>query len=658
MIVNRLYIKIVISFAIIFAAYLSDLTHLHASTLTGLTVSQYRVYGVVFKGVKGIDSAELKDLLATQDEASWKFWAKKKIVTLNNIEDDIIRITRFYRKKGYYNAEVTYKILTLDLAEINKDSNKDNNEQKEAEKDKSIKNAVITFNITEGTPVLISSIKVDISEDVKAISKKKLFEILSIKENGVFDSDKYTESKTLALKYFANNGRPFADISGSVSVDIKKNTAFVKYKIKPGMEAFFGEIQIKGNDGYVDRGVIEKSLSFEKGKLYSQSMVADSRRNLLKLNVFKTVVIRPVKPAEETGGSREVLIEIVLKKKKRRNLRFGAGYGTEDGIRLVGSFVYRNTFGYADETSVSLKRSDLVENLEGNYVYPYFFHEATSLNIGAGIERDKFEYYTLKKVYSKAAIDRKLDSAWSITSGYNLELSRLEDLEIKRGYELEQLQNDNNYFISSVFAGFLRNTTDLDLEPTKGLKISALVEGASSVLSSEVDFIKPVFEANYFFPLPMDIVFASRARWRSISKTENTDTIPIFKRLFLGGGNTVRGYGYRKLWPLDETGTPIGGLASFDGNIELRFPLYKDFSGVTFVDGGVIDRKACRYNFDDMRYSAGVGLRYKTIIGPVRADFGYQLNPVKRKELGAGTAYPNEYFDDRWKFHVSIGHAF
>ena len=150
---------------------------------------------------------------------------------------------------------------------------------------------------------------------------------------------------------------------------------------------------------------------------------------------------------------------------------------------------------------------------------------------------------------------------------------------------------------------------------------------------------------------------AGRFRFEVIQETEDTDTIPIFKRLFLGGTNTVRGYGFQKLGPLDPNGKPLGGQTSLLGNLELRYPIYKKLSGVAFLDAGHVNRDPIEIDPDDLRFTGGAGLRYNTAIGPVRIDFGYKLNPPTLGDV-ATTTTPDEDTEDRWKIHFSIGQTF
>jgi outer membrane translocation and assembly module TamA len=139
--------------------------------------------------------------------------------------------------------------------------------------------------------------------------------------------------------------------------------------------------------------------------------------------------------------------------------------------------------------------------------------------------------------------------------------------------------------------------------------------------------------------------FAWRVKAGAIIPTENTDTIPLYLRFFPGGSQSIRGYRYQNLGPLDEHSRPLGGEALLESSAELRFPLTGDLGGAIFVDAGNSFTNYYDYS-DGLRFSCGMGVFYNTPLGPVRLDFGYILNPDDRYD------YSN------YQIYLTVGQAF
>ena len=146
-----------------------------------------------------------------------------------------------------------------------------------------------------------------------------------------------------------------------------------------------------------------------------------------------------------------------------------------------------------------------------------------------------------------------------------------------------------------------------------------------------INYIRPGIETAIYIPIFWDMVLAGRMDFATIQKSEDTDYIPISKQFFLGGSKSVRGYGFEKLGVINKNDVieDVSGLSAFVSNIELRFPIYKEFGGVVFLDTGALNEDSFNVDLSSLRYTCGVGIRYKTIIGPIQVDFGYQLNPAK-----------------------------
>jgi outer membrane translocation and assembly module TamA len=127
--------------------------------------------------------------------------------------------------------------------------------------------------------------------------------------------------------------------------------------------------------------------------------------------------------------------------------------------------------------------------------------------------------------------------------------------------------------------------------------------------------------------------------------------VPFFKRYFLGGAESLRGWGRFEVSPL-QSGQPIGGLSRFLSSLELRVPLFGNLTGVAFADAGNVWLDPWSISLNDLRYDVGPGLRYLTPIGPIRVDVGFQLNPEP------GLIVNGKPETRQFRIHFSIGQSF
>jgi outer membrane translocation and assembly module TamA len=174
------------------------------------------------------------------------------------------------------------------------------------------------------------------------------------------------------------------------------------------------------------------------------------------------------------------------------------------------------------------------------------------------------------------------------------------------------------------------------------------LEQAGPFLGGDWGYFEASVDGRVYVPIGRAVV-AVKARGGGLHPRERG--VPFFKRYFLGGSSTLRGWGRYEVSPL-RNGLVIGGLGFFETSAELRFPIRGAFSGVIFGEGGQVTERAWDDTAFDLRTDVGLGLRYATRIGPVRADFGYQLNPIDGLLIGGRPEAR------RWRIHVSVGQAF
>jgi outer membrane protein insertion porin family/translocation and assembly module TamA len=161
------------------------------------------------------------------------------------------------------------------------------------------------------------------------------------------------------------------------------------------------------------------------------------------------------------------------------------------------------------------------------------------------------------------------------------------------------------------------------------------------------------FDARHFLPLHDRVVVASRLQLGNINPAgDDPANVPFSKKYLLGGSTSIRGWGRYEVSPLSGSGLPIGGNTMMAFTSELRASLVGSFGGVLFIDGGNVWEEDWSLDLGDLRYAVGAGVRYQTPVGPIRLDWGYQINPIE------GLLVDGELQSRRWRVHFSIGQAF
>lgn len=602
--------------------------------VAGEVPGAFSVNRIRIDGRYSLKKKEVLSAMAIKPPARWRIWVKRPVVSEEEVADDAKRIIRLYKSYGFYHVGVQYAV---DVG--NKSMDKTIGEK--------IATARVTFHIEEGAPVFVDTISIETDSSETSLPETDLLLSIPLKTGLRFEEKLYRESKKLLQKQFGTKGYPLAEVSGKALVYPATNKATVTYDIVPGPQCFFGETTVIGDNLIVKEKILDRARTYQPEELYDTRKVERTQRNLYNLDVFKAAVIEPEDPDPETG---RVPMTLELKPKKQQNVKIGIGYGDEDGVRLKGAWTYRNLLGLAGKLKLEAKRSDLMEKVSAGYDQPYFWDSRSALQTEAGSLRETFDSYDNLRIFGTTKLTRRLERHIELTAAYLAEYSELQDLKLSDPWERIAFRRDNAYFISSIFLEIGRKTSNSDTNPKKGSVLTGSVEIAPSLLGSELTYFKPSIELITYYELPFRTVFAGRVKFQTISDLENNKNIPIFKRLFLGGANTVRGYGYQKLGPLDATGNPEGGQFTALGNIELRRPIYGIVSGVLFLDMGMVDTEEFHFNGSDMRYSTGGGIRIDTPVGPLRLDVGYKLNPLDTPD-GAGKT-------DRWRLHFNIGHAF
>jgi len=577
---------------------------------------QCKVERIEFSGNKIFSSDELSEAIVTKARPWYRFWEERPALDPIAFGRDIERLQRFYESKGYYGTTLTY-----DLA---------------VDEERGLIAARI--ELSEGKPVVISEIDVEVATTEADRKPPPFPEILPVKRGAIFREAEYQQAEQILRTAFLENGYAHVKTERAAEVDLDEHRVRVRYKVQPGPIAVFGQTEIKGTDT-VEPELVSRELVYHAGETYSQSKVNESREKILALDLFSAVRVAPA----ETSGTPTVLpMQVEVAEKSHREIKLALGYGTEDQFRTQLEWRHLNWLGGGRRLSISAKYSSITAEGAINFVQPHFLSPGTQGIVNLSYNQEKEETYVRNVGRFAPRIDHRFSAALAGFVGYRLEHDKLNDVAPSTELALGEIRRKG--ILSGPTMGVVWNTANDPFNPKKGEVISFTVDQAGAIWGGEFKYYKMTAEAKKYIDIGWDTVFASRLKLGLGDAIGSDKNFPLFERFFAGGEKSVRGYGRRRLGPLGANDDPLGGLSLIEGSLELRHPIWKELNGAVFLDFGQVSKRSFDIPVGDLRFSAGFGVSYATPVGPLRLDVGFPFKPPRS--------------DRPWQIHFSIGAYF
>jgi outer membrane protein assembly factor BamA len=371
-----------------------------------------------------------------------------------------------------------------------------------------------------------------------------------------------------------------------------------------------------------------------------------------------------IEPLEEPVlMSERVAVRVTVAEGKHQRVTTGIGYGTEEQARARLRWEHRNFIGAARRAGVEGKWSSLDRGVRLDFREPYFFSPYVSLDFNGEAWQAAEPVYSTNQLGGRITLRRQATPQhfWTVSlineyQRSSISPEALEDFTVRDeliALGLDPRGDVTTGTLSAAAFDINRNTTTNLLDARTGYVLTGHVEQAGRWLWGTYAYWSASGEGRHYVSLGDRAVIANRLSVGSIVPADDLDiNVPFYKRYFVGGASSLRGWGRFEVSPLSGFGLPIGGLSMLDGSSELRVPLWGKFGAVAFLDYGNVWAEPWDQDVGDLRYAAGPGLRYMTPIGPARFDVGYQLNPIE------GLLVNGEPQKRRFRLHFSIGQAF
>ncbi|SKA75691.1 outer membrane protein assembly factor BamA [Desulfobaculum bizertense] len=647
--------------------------------LTFTVEERPRIQAISVLGTEELDADDVQELMSTKIGA---------VLNPKMLSDDLGKIKEEYRKKGFYNAKVSYNL------------------------DETGPQARLNITVDEGNKLYIEKIAI---EGAEQISESELKSELALDERGIFSwitgtgvlkEDLLTRDSAAIEAYYGNHG--FIDVKvGQPDVRFEDDGIYITFKVEEGTRYKVGEVTYDGDildsvdklkkitkldddsaEGeYFNRSVLHKDSQrlteyySNYGYAYAEadySLNPDKEKGLVgvafHMKKREKIYIRHVS-IEGNSKTRDNVIrrelrladgdlysgyrlrrsgqrlgyldyfdnadiqpvpsgepglmdlKVKVKEKNTGRLSAGVGYSSADGGFLTGSIEERNLFGKGYYTGFTGTIGGSDSQYKISFTNPHVYDSPWSAGGDLYLTRVDWDDYDRDTTGGRVRVGYPLGEYTTFVWNYRLEHYEVSDVSDDAATQIKEVEG--KHWLSSTTVGLKRRTTDKRFDPSRGSTSSLSVEYAGGVLLGDDEFIKVVADHSQYYPLWWGTTFHIHGR-AGYAFENGSDEIPVFERFYLGGINSVRGYKSRRISPVDPaTGDRIGGDKMAFVNVEYIFPLMEELGlkGVVFFDAGEVwdDDESMDL---DWKKSIGGGIRWYSAFGPLRLEYGYALDEV------------------------------
>ncbi|MBI4804538.1 MAG: outer membrane protein assembly factor BamA [Desulfovibrio sp.] len=614
------------------------------------------------------------------------------VLNMQVLADDLEKVRELYRKKGYYQTSVEYKLEQTDprMARLN-------------------------IVVKEAQKLYIKKITI---QGAKQVDPSDLKDQMGLKEKGFLSwllqtgvlKEELLDRDSAAIEnYYTNRGFIDARV-GQPQVDIKDDGIYITVQVEEGDRYKVGNVDFKGdlllddkklretakltelakkkeffdrsvvrdditrlNELYSDQGyafaetdidmnkrgeekIVDVVYNLKKGqKVYVRRVTVEgndrTRENVirreLRLSDGDLFSGTKLKRSNErlnkldyfekvdvetvpTENPTEVDVRVKVKDKNTGSISAGVGYSTYDSVFVGGSVTERNLFGKGYNAQFQGMFSGVTNRFVLSFTNPAIYDS----NVSGGVDAfSTFRRYSDYYKQSQGAVLRfgyPLGEYTTLRWDYRLTRDDVYHTNINPSYLIQE--SKGIHWTSSVLVGAARDTTDSRTKPTKGTLNDVSLEYAG--LGGDRGFIKAYYSFNYYYPLFWETVFHVRAQTGFLFENGFGD-VPVFERFYLGGIGNVRGYETDKISPKDHrTNERIGGDTTYFTNIEYIFPISKQYGvyGLGFFDAGnSIWRMRDGFDLSFVK-SIGAGVRWFSPMGLIRVEAGYGLDEIQHSQ--------------------------
>ena len=487
---------------------------------------------------------------------------------------------------GYYNAQVTTAIEEAGSGRYR-----------------------LRVTVIPGEPVRVAEVTVALrGPGADEETLKRQAAAFPLKRGGVLLQQGYEEAKGQLLSRAQELGYLDADFTvHEIRVAKMTSSAEIRLELETGSRYFFNGATIEGVSEYPDQ-FVRRYLAFKPGEAFSYARLGETQLNLTNSERFREVNVTPEK-AKARDYRVPVLVQ--LKPAPSRSLRQGIGYGTDTGGRFNVRYRDLNVLHRGHEFYSNLYVSEHLQGLATGYILPDAVDIRSSTVLQLNLQQEDVSTYRSRLAALELAKNHSFGKEELGTAYVRLQ---------REEYTVGAQDSSSRLVLPGLrISG---DHYDNPTRPSRGFRYTFDLRGTSQQLGSDTKLIQFISAGSFLLPLPWRLSLQTRARAGITLLSDPLSDLPPSLRFFAGGDQSVRGYAYQSLGPLDATGQVAGGKHLLAGSVELERAMFTDWGVSTFYDAGNAFDSFTRVR---LFQGAGIGLHYYTPVGALNLSVARQI---------------------------------
>ena len=562
-----------------------------------------------FEGNQVFTNAELRKEMKTKPKGWFSWLTKSGRIESNQLDTDLDAILDYYRSRGYLRASSP-------------------GIRRERVKDGRVDLVIV---ISEGDKYTVAGIGFSKMTVFKA---EELYPSLTLNSNKAYSSKKMRADITMIRNFYGSRGYADAVVTPDIR-DAGPNRVSITYRVTEGKSFRVGKVNISGNIKTKDK-VIRRDTTLKPGDQFNTVELETTKSRLQNLQYFSEV--QATGAPSSTSGYRDV--NILVEEKSTGSVGVGIGFSSIDSI--VGFISLEqanfdlfhpwNFTGGGQRFAMNIKAGSQRSEASISLTEPWFLDRQLALGGEMFYRESSYfsSYYTQTNLGAAISLRQPLGKKSSIKYEYRIEGvkidSSVKDSDYKGHGAESQLSQEHiggNFLRSAASVNFVNDTRDTSIQPRSGHKIDVGVTYAG--LAGDVNTVTVSAQAQQYWNLKWDSILSISGELASVDGMGSD--VPIFERMFLGGGRTLRGFKFRDVGPRDAgyTNDVYGGNTLGYASIEYTVPIIETVRAAVFTDAGFVNAASWDVNPSDFYSDFGIGIRLKLPISPLPLALDYAI---------------------------------